>query len=317
MEVDKDTLILQLQEQLQQLKQENEDLKQQLSQHNDNGKENNNNSKKRKTSTPKKKKLPIEENEETGEKEAETATKSKTRKRQSDTPNTPKNTKKKKLSDEATGEKKAEQQENATTKKMTQKMTQEEYDEFLLTIKEGRLVRKGPWKGMSKGTLHACTDTECAREWSPAPSQCLADDYYCPSCVLHHRNNVDRFSEPRLKWTANVPNTFYVFSMIDSNQNNSRLIKFGRTQHEDAWKRYPAKERRDYSMQLILKLRGRLEIMTKIENWWKKEAEERSLFCRFSDASFHGVTECLSIGDDIMNELIEASKKMASKDKNK
>ncbi len=35
--------------------------------------------------------------------------------------------------------------------------------------------------------VRRCNDAECEREWKPSPSQALADDYYCPSCVLHHR----------------------------------------------------------------------------------------------------------------------------------
>jgi len=76
--------------------------------------------------------------------------------------------------------------------KRSGRMNVEEYDNFLKTVKEGRLERIGEWKGKSKGVLHRCTDKECAREWKPNPMQVLADDYYCPSCVLHHRNNMDR-----------------------------------------------------------------------------------------------------------------------------
>ncbi len=65
--------------------------------------------------------------------------------------------------------------------------TEEAYDNFLKTEKSGRLVRVGSFVSMSKTILHRCTDPECSREWKPSPTQCLADDYYCPSCVLHHR----------------------------------------------------------------------------------------------------------------------------------
>jgi intergrase/recombinase len=94
-----------------------------------------------------------------------------------------------------------------------------------------------------------------------------------------NRNNEDRFADPRLEWTRHVPNSFYVFSLRDPKA-KKELIKFGRTQHLDVWKRYPAKERREYSMSLLLNLRGKLEVTTKIENWWKSQAEEHDYFVR-------------------------------------
>jgi hypothetical protein len=124
-----------------------------------------------------------------------------------------------------------------------------------------------------------------------------------------NRNNEDRFEDPRLEWTRHVPNTLYVFSLIDP-RTKKTLIKFGRTQvrrphvracvhesehererqrdlirvcaaqHSDAWKRYPTKERNNYKMELLLSLRGKLEVTTKIENWWKSQAEENNYFVR-------------------------------------
>jgi len=180
--------------------------------------------------------------------------------------------------------------------------SQEQYDNFLKTKKQGRFVRVGEWGGMKKGILHRCADPICAREWKPKPIQCLPDDYYCPSCVLHHRNNDYRFDEPRLAWTAEVPNTFYVFSIVDPKV--GQLIKFGRTQHKDAWKRYNSTEQTKYNMQLLLSLRGPLRKMTKIENWWKEEGTKNGYFCKFSDASFHGMTECFQIIDDQLIQLL-------------
>jgi len=162
---------------------------------------------------------------------------------------------------------------------------------------------------MGKPIDHQCGDPECSRIWKPSPSQCLADDYYCPSCVLHHRNNEDRFEIDRLKWTAEVPNTFYIFSLTDPTS-KIELVKFGRTQNEDSWKRYPSKEQKNYKMKLILQLRGRLITMTKIENWFKEQAEKRDLFCRFSDKEFHGLTECLKISNDTLEELVSKAKEM-------
>ncbi|KAL6078787.1 hypothetical protein QOT17_001414 [Balamuthia mandrillaris] len=228
------------------------------------------------------------------------------------------------------------------------RMSETEYDQFLLAEKEGRFERIGPWKGFSKTTKHRCTDPECGREWSPSPSQTLADDYYCPSCVLHHRNNVARFEEPRLQWTAKVPNTFYVFSLVDPSSSSSsspsssektqanhrkskrrrreeeeeeeeeeekakeeeenRLVKFGRTQNVDAWQRYPAKERRDYKMRLLLSIRGPLKDMTELENWWKEKAQKDNLFQRFSVADFHGLSECINVESHVLDEFLLHSK---------
>eukprot|EP01114_Cavostelium_apophysatum_P014707 TRINITY_DN3879_c0_g1_i2.p1 TRINITY_DN3879_c0_g1~~TRINITY_DN3879_c0_g1_i2.p1 ORF type:complete len:284 (+),score=83.21 TRINITY_DN3879_c0_g1_i2:31-882(+) len=193
------------------------------------------------------------------------------------------------------------------------KLSAEEYDDFLKKQKLGRLVRIGDFNGMAKSTPHRCTDTECAREWKPSPSQCLADDYYCPSCVLHHRNNVDRFDDARLAWTADVPNTFYVFSLTDPSSKKV-LVKFGRTQNDDANMRYAPKEQKKYKMKMLLSIRGRLITMTKIENWWKEEAEDKNYFCRFSDSTFHGLTECID-SQKILDSLIENSITTAKADK--
>ena len=165
---------------------------------------------------------------------------------------------------------------------------------------------------MNKRVPHECCDSECARKWSPSPIQCLADDYYCPSCVLHHRNNMDRFTDERLQWTANVPNTFYVFSLVDPGaKKNGALIKFGRTQNTDAVKRYRTSELRQYQMKLLLTLRGKLITMTRIENWWKEQAEKNNWFVRFSDNTFHGQTECIQVDDDQLEQLIAKSKEAA------
>jgi hypothetical protein len=130
--------------------------------------------------------------------------------------------------------------------------------------------------------------------------------------VLHHRNNEERFQQDRLKWTAKVPNSFYVFSIEDPN--GKSLIKFGRTQHEDVLKRYPAKELKDFKMKLLLKLRGRLDTMTRIENWWKTESEEKGYFCKFSEADFHGKDETLEIDAGTLKKMIDQSNKMAQAD---
>eukprot|EP01012_Entosiphon_sulcatum_P040492 TRINITY_DN54146_c0_g1_i1.p1 TRINITY_DN54146_c0_g1~~TRINITY_DN54146_c0_g1_i1.p1 ORF type:complete len:273 (-),score=31.21 TRINITY_DN54146_c0_g1_i1:12-830(-) len=180
--------------------------------------------------------------------------------------------------------------------------TEAEYDTFLKTVKAGRFVREGPFLGMSKPTLHRCTDTECGRTWSPVPSQTLSDDYYCPSCVLHHRNNEDRFAIDRLKWTADVPNTFYVFRLRDPR--GKALIKFGRTQHADAWKRYTGKERSALQMELLKSVRGRLADTTRIENWWKEEATRLGLFCQMSDKTFHGKDECLDLDEATLARML-------------
>eukprot|EP01105_Mastigella_eilhardi_P015647 TRINITY_DN3583_c0_g1_i2.p1 TRINITY_DN3583_c0_g1~~TRINITY_DN3583_c0_g1_i2.p1 ORF type:complete len:336 (+),score=81.35 TRINITY_DN3583_c0_g1_i2:572-1579(+) len=209
--------------------------------------------------------------------------------------------------------------------------TKEDYEEFLLTNKQGRFKMCGEWKGMSHPVKHQCTDSECERVWSPSPKSCLADDYYCPSCVLHHRNNVGRFNTPRLAWTADVPNTFYVFRLVDPNSGR-RLIKFGRTQHTDAWLRYPASERKQMKMELVMTLRGRLETMTRIENWWKEQQQLRAAHYAGDDATgaaktaklrqacgmrlsvqeFHGLTECIEPADDAdLQALLQHSSDMA------
>ncbi|CAF3351785.1 unnamed protein product [Rotaria socialis] len=183
------------------------------------------------------------------------------------------------------------------SKKQKLEMTMEKYDKFLKEKKDGRFKRTGTWGGLHKRIAHECCDLECARKWAPSPEQCLTDDYYCPSCVLHHRNNMNRFSDERLKWTANVPNTFYLFSLIDPGTGNNdgvekSLIKFGRTQHENALKR-------------------KLITTTKIENWWKEQAEEKKWFVRFSKSDFHGQTECVQIDDRELAQMIAKSKEIA------
>lgn len=187
----------------------------------------------------------------------------------------------------------------------------------MIEKKGGRFIRVGKWGGLYKRVAHKCSDPECAREWAPSPEQCLADDYYCPSCVLHHRNNIERFSEERLKWTADVPNTFYVFSLVDPKRksngtNQGRLIKFGRTQHENVLKRYRTSELKQYEMQLLLNLRGKLIQTTKIENWWKQQAQENEWFVRFSDNTFHGQTECIQINDKDLEQMIAKSQEIAA-----
>ena len=187
-----------------------------------------------------------------------------------------------------------------------------DYDKFLLTVKQNRIVRVEQFGGMSKRIKHQCTDNECARIWKPSPSMMINDHYYCPSCVLHHRNNVARFKIPRLSWSADVPNTFYLFNLIDP-KNKKKLVKFGRTQQKNAHKRYPKKEQVEYKMKLIGQWRGRLEDTTIAENWWKSEATKHDLFCRFSNDKFHGATECVLIDNDTLKDMIESTNKIILK----
>ena len=184
-----------------------------------------------------------------------------------------------------------------------------DYDQYLLTTKQNRIVRIDDFGGMSKRIKHQCMDKKCSRIWKPSPRMMIEDDYYCPSCVLHHRNNVERFKKDRLKWTADVPNTFYLFRLIDP-KDNAMLVKFGRTQQSDAHKRYPKKERVEYKMKMIQQWRGRLEDTTIAENWWKEIATKKKLFHRFSNDKFHGATECVKIDDDTLKIMIEETDKI-------
>ncbi|CAF0768162.1 unnamed protein product [Adineta steineri] len=174
---------------------------------------------------------------------------------------------------------------SCSSKKRKIEMTMEEYDKYLIEKKDGRFKRTGNWNGMYRRLAHECCDIECGQE--------------------------------RLKWTANVPNTFYIFSLVDPGTKETgkierALIKFGRTQHKDALKRYPTSELKQYQMKLLLTLRGKLITMTRIENWWKKQAEENKWFIRFSNSDFHGQTECIQVNDNDLAQLIAKSKEMAA-----
>lgn len=182
---------------------------------------------------------------------------------------------------------------------------QSDYDLFLINNKLNTIKRVDDYINLSTGIKHMCLDTECGRIWKPSPKQMLDDDYYCPSCVLHHRNNMDRFLIDRLKWTKNIPNTFYVYDIVDPKFPDIKLVKFGRTQHKNSTKRYPKKEIVAYKMKNIFELRNRLIITTKIENYWKLKATELNIFHTFSDESFHGKTECIIINDDILKNLFD------------
>ncbi|EFC41143.1 predicted protein [Naegleria gruberi] len=179
------------------------------------------------------------------------------------------------------------------------------------------MKRKPVWKGLKTGVPHDCLSDKCLRKWSPPPYQVIVnDDYYCPSCVLHHRNNMNRFKEGHLVWSSHVPNTFYLFQITDP-QTNKKLFKFGRTQHLDSLKRYSTAELKGYDMKLLLQLRGRLETMTQIENWWKEQAELMDLFSRFSDESFHGLTECLEMDETSLEDFMAYSNAIEKSDRSK
>lgn len=198
-----------------------------------------------------------------------------------------------------------------------EKMDEFQYDNYLLTKKQGRVKRLEKFNGLHKNIKHQCLDKECSRIWKPSPIQFFEDDYYCPSCVLHHRNNMSRFLTPRLEWTSLVPNTFYVFSIVDPKYPSLKIIKFGRTQHMDAKKRYPSSEINDYQMKLILQLRGSLITMTRIENWWKTIAKEKKMFHKFSNNKFHGATECILIKkDDELKFLLDNTNRIFNENSN-
>jgi hypothetical protein len=171
--------------------------------------------------------------------------------------------------------------------------TQEKYDAFLALNKNYTIKRIDDFINPSTGIKHECLDKECARIWKPKPSQMLDDDYYCPSCVLHHRNNMKRFKSPRLVWTKEIPNTFYVFKIVDPKFPDLEIAKFGRTQNANSLKRYPNSEIKNYKMELLCELRGKLITMTRIENYWKTTAKKLDIFHDFSVGAFHGKSECI------------------------
>lgn len=185
--------------------------------------------------------------------------------------------------------------------------TQTNYDNFLIIHKQNRIKRIGKFISRSTCIDHECQDEDCKRIWKPKPSQMLKDDYYCPYCVLHHRNNMKRFDIERLKWTKTIPNTFYVFEIIDPNNKNLKIVKFGRTQHENVFRRYPTKELKDYNMKLICCLRGNLITMTRIENFWKTKAKQLNIFHDFSIGTFHGKAECV-LADKYLNNLLNSTR---------
>jgi hypothetical protein len=114
---------------------------------------------------------------------------------------------------------------------------------------------------------------------------------------------MERFKLERLLWTKYIPNTFYIFEILDPNNQEIKLAKFGRTQNKDSLKRYPNSELKDYKMKLIYEIRGQLITMTRIENYWKKKAKSLNLFHNFSVGTFHGKCECVQI-DENFNRLI-------------
>lgn len=184
--------------------------------------------------------------------------------------------------------------------------TQQKYDNFLLNNKQNRIKRIGNFINPSTCIEHECQDNDCKRIWKPKPSQMLDDDYYCPSCVLHHRNNMERFKLNRLIWTKYIPNTFYVYKITDPKYPNLELAKFGRTQNNDSLKRYPNSELKDYNMELLCELRGKLITITRIENFWKKKATELNIYHKFSVETFHGKSECI-LSKDYLDDLFIAT----------
>lgn len=193
--------------------------------------------------------------------------------------------------------------------------TEQDYDEFLISNKQNRIKRVDPFINKSTPIKHECQDKKCGRIWKPKPTQMLDDDYYCPSCVLHHRNNMERFNDDRLKWTKNIPNTFYVFEITDPSNKELKLVKFGRTQHKSSLKRYPNNELKNYNMKLICELRGSLITMTRIENFWKTMASELNIYHNFSVDNFHGKSECI-YADIYLKKLLDATE-LIYKDDNK
>jgi len=184
--------------------------------------------------------------------------------------------------------------------------TQQKYDNFLFNNKQNRFKRTEDFINPSTCIEHICLDAICGRIWKPKPSQTLDDDYYCPSCVLHHRNNMERFKKARLIWIKYIPNTFYIFEISDPNYPDLNLIKFGRTQNINPLKRYPNSELKKYKMKLLYKLRGDLIVITRIENFWKKKAEELDIFHNFSIDTFHGKSECI-LADKYYDKLAIAT----------
>jgi len=187
--------------------------------------------------------------------------------------------------------------------------TQDNYDNYLATVKNGSYKRIEKFMGVSKNIQHECQDIECGRKWKIKPSSTLEDDYYCPSCVLHHRNNMGRFLQTRLLWTKSIPNTFYIFKIVDPLYPDIELIKFGRTQNKKSLKRYPKKELNNYKMELLLELRGQLITMTRIENYWKKKSKILNIYHMFSVENFHGKAECIKPCDHL-NHLLNVTHKI-------
>lgn len=98
--------------------------------------------------------------------------------------------------------------------------------------------------------------------------------------------------------------------------NDSYFVLIRRTQNEDVVKRYPTKELQDYQMKNLVAIRGRLETMTIIENWWKEQADNNNYYSRFSKKEFHGLTECIDVDSKTLDSLIKHTISVANADSN-
>ncbi|KRW98993.1 hypothetical protein PPERSA_11594 [Pseudocohnilembus persalinus] len=192
-----------------------------------------------------------------------------------------------------------------------QKWEEKQYDDFLIEKKFATFYRLEKFQGIHKPIKHQCT--QCLRIWKPSPKQCFSEDYFCPSCALHHRNNMERFKQERFCWTVNIPNTFYLYEITDP-KNNLKYIKYGRTQHQLSENRYCKKEVKAYKMKQILNLRGPLKNITAIENFWKQTANQNQLRPQFSEKDFHGATECIIVNESLFKQMIQISYEIQNMD---
>lgn len=124
---------------------------------------------------------------------------------------------------------------------------------------------------------------------------------------------MERFENKDLEWTATVPNTFYLYRVIDF-RSKEVFYKYGRTQHTSSLQRYSSTERDKFKMELVYEVRGPLISTTAVENFWKAVANEQKLRPDFSEKEFHGATECIRLDSSLYSAMMDISKHVMTLD---
>ena len=184
------------------------------------------------------------------------------------------------------------------------KITSDNYDELLKTLKENKFRRIEKFINSNVAILHQCNDDQCNKQWKKKPNECIKNNFYCYGCIKHNDTNIERFNIDRLSWTKHIKDNFYILKLTN---NNKSYYIINRSLDDKYFSKYNKNFITSFNVKIFFAIKTELILSTQIENYWisylKNIVKEHFTYQTFS-------FKCYEISDDDINYLINKSNEL-------